>query len=87
MYYMPKERLDIGRKAFTHELSKEAAAKEYGVSAQAIINYVKGYMRENRIPVIPEEADAIGIQATSYSEMTRDQLINELMRKDVAPIV
>lgn len=83
MYYMPKDRLDIGRKVFTHELTKEAAAREYSVSVQTIINYVKEYMKENHIPVIPEDADTLGIQTPNYSEMTKDQLINELMKKDI----
>lgn len=83
MYYMPKERLDIGRKVFTHETSKEEAAREYGVSIQTIINYAKEYMKENHISVIPEKADTFGIQTPNYSEMTKDQLINELMKKDI----
>lgn len=83
MYYTPKARIDIGRKVFTHELSKEDAARKYEVSVQSIINYVKDYMKENHIPVVPEATDTIGIQTPNYSEMTKDQLINELMKKDI----
>jgi len=83
MYYMPSERLDIGRKVFTHEMTKEAAAHEYEVSVTTIVNYVKEYMKKNHIDVIPEDADTLGIQTPNYSEMTKDQLINELMKKDI----
>lgn len=83
MYHTPKERMDIGRRVFAHELSKEDAAREYEVSVQSIVNYVKDYMKESRIPVVPEAADTIGIQTPNYSEMTKDQLINELMKKDI----
>ena len=32
MYYTAEQRVDIGRLAFEHEISKEAAAREHSVS-------------------------------------------------------
>jgi transposase len=83
MYYSAQERLDIGRKVFNHQISKEEAAREYGVSMQSIINYVKEYMRSANIPAVPKAAEAIGDQAPDYSEMTKDQLIAEIMKKEI----
>lgn len=83
MYYLPKQRVDIGRKVFTHEMSREEAAREYEVSGQSIVNYVREYMKESGIKAVPEADDALGIPAPNYSEMSKDQLIVELMRKDI----
>ena len=38
MFYTPSERVSIGRRVFAHEITKEAAAKEYSVSVQSIVN-------------------------------------------------
>ena len=41
MYYMPKERLKIGRRVFAHALTKEEAAKEYDFTIPHIVNCPK----------------------------------------------
>ena len=48
MYYMPEERLNIGRRVFTQEISKEKAASEYNISITTVVNYVKEYMKANK---------------------------------------
>lgn len=45
MFYTPSERVGIGRRVFAHEITKEAAAREYSVSIQSIVNYVKENMK------------------------------------------
>ena len=49
MYYMPEERLNIGRRVFTQEISKEKGASEYNISITTVVNYVKEYMKANKI--------------------------------------
>ena len=83
MFYTPSERVSIGRRVFAHEITKEAAAKEYSVSIQSIINYVKEYMKSAGIKVIPEADAPLAGDSPNYSEMTKDQLIAEIMRKDI----
>lgn len=83
MYYTDIERVDIGRRVFTHEITKEAAAKEYSVSIQSIVNYVKEYMRKAGIKAIPETGSPLCEDSPNYSEMTKDQLIAEIMKKDI----
>lgn len=83
MFYSAQERIDIGRKVFTHEISKSEAAKEYMVSENSIIKYVKEYMKANNIPVIPGVDNVVDIKTPNYSEMTKDQLIVEIMKKDI----
>lgn len=41
---MPEERLNIGRRVFTQEISKEKAASEYNISITTVVNYVKEYI-------------------------------------------
>ena len=54
MYYMPEERLNIGRRVFTQEISKEKAASEYNISITTVVNYVKEYMKANKISIVPK---------------------------------
>ena len=51
MYYLPEERLNIGRRVFTQEISKEKAASEYNISITTVVNYVKEYMKANKISI------------------------------------
>ena len=48
MYYMPEERLNIGRRVFTQEISKERAASEYNISITTVVNYAKEYIKANK---------------------------------------
>lgn len=83
MFYTTLQRIDIGRKVFTHQMTKSEAAKEFMVSEQSIINYVKEYMKANKIPIIPDADNVFDIKTPNYSEMTKDQLIVEIMKKDI----
>ncbi len=83
MYYSAQERLDIGRKVFIHQISKEEAAREYGVSMHGIINYAKECMRSMKIVIVPEASKPIWEQTLDYSKMTKDQLIAEIMKKEI----
>ena len=83
MFYTPNERVGIGRRVFAHEITKEEAAREYSVSIQSIVNYVKEYMKSAGIKPIPEADAPLSGGSPNYSEMTKDQLIAEIMRKDI----
>ena len=82
MFYTPKERIDIGRLVFTREITKEDATKEYDVAIQSIVNYVKEYMKANNIKPIPETTDSLELMQ-DYSQMSKEQLIVELMKKEI----
>lgn len=82
MFYTPKERIEIGRRVFTHAITKEEAAMEYDVSIPCIVNYVKEYMKANGIKPVPEVGDPAA-PAQDYSQMSKEQLIAELMRKEI----
>lgn len=74
--------MEIGRRAFAHVLTKEEAAKECGVTIPCIVNYVRKCMKENGIKPIPEASDSFEA-SKDCSEMSKEQLIAELMRKDI----
>lgn len=37
MWYTDNEKLDIGRRVYTHEISKEQACKEYDISITTVL--------------------------------------------------
>ena len=83
MYYTPKERVDIGRRVFARELTQQDAARQYGVSQQSIVNYVREYMKGKGIPVVPEASEAIGADLPDYKAMSKDELITVIMKKEI----
>ena len=83
MWYTDNEKLDIGRRVYTHEISKEQACKEYDISIITVVNYVKLYLKAHNIPAIPEVMNTKGVEIPNYQEMTKNELITELMKKDI----
>ena len=83
MYYLPEERLNIGRRVFTQEISKEKAASEYNISITTVVNYVKEYMKANKISIVPKVDTSEIIETPDYSTMSKEELINEIMKKDI----
>lgn len=79
---MTKEKLDIGRRVYEHDLTAREAAESSRVTLQTIYAYVRGYMKSIGIDPLPR-----GIKRpeppTDYRSMTKEELINELMLKDI----
>lgn len=83
MWYTDEQKIDIGRSVFTHEMTRTEACEKYGISYPTVINYVKFYMAANNIPLVPEVQNGDQKRALNYKEMSKDELINELMKKDI----
>ena len=83
MYQTPEERLNIGRRVFTQEISKEQAASEYNISITTVVNYVKEYMKANKISIVPKVDTSEIIETPDYSTMSKEEIINEIMKKDI----
>lgn len=86
MKYTKEERIDIGRKVYTHELSKAEAMSKYDVGGSCIDNYVNAYKRASGIPVnkkrasVPRSSKASLDQNTEdYMAMSKEELVNELI--------
>lgn len=83
MYYTTNEKIDIGRRVFKHIITKSEAAKEYEVTESQIVTFVKDYLKSEGIAIIPKIEDALETSTKDYSEMTKEELITEVMRKDI----
>ncbi len=91
MKYKKEDRLEIGRRVYTREISLAEAELEYGVGRTCIQNYVRRYKETNNIPAnhrldaskktplrLASETDI-----AYYESMTREQLIDELIKAKV----
>ena len=83
MWYTDEQKIDIGRKVFTHEITKTKACEIYGITYPTVVNYVKFYMAAYNIPLVPEVKVEVQIPPKDYKEMSKSELIDELMKKDI----
>lgn len=83
MYINPKPRLELGKKVFLKELTKDSVMKEYDVTEATVNQWVKEYLQSEGINPIPEVISAPNDNIETYKEMFKEQLINELMLKDI----
>ena len=70
MYYLPEERLNIGRRVFTQEISKEKAASEYNISITTVVNYVKEYMCSGNLKVDTYKLKSIHSKVEMYTDVS-----------------
>ena len=90
MKYTKEERLDIGRKIFTQEITDKEAMELYGLSESCAHKYLADYKRANGIPVmsqtfsnkkVPEKAPKDSdLDIETYMSMSKEELINELIK-------
>lgn len=92
MKFTKDQRIDIGRQVYTQELSHDEAIARYGVVDSCIDNYVRMYKKKNGIPTrkhfVKEPSQApvslvkhsITPDIETYRAMSKDELINELIR-------
>lgn len=84
MKYTREERLDIGRRLYSGELSRYAAAEEYGISSNTARDYMRLYRDANDLPAkrgTPRGYAAVQSPAglEKLEAMSRDELIRELI--------
>ena len=89
MKYTLEERLDIGHRIYDGELTKHAAAEQYGISENCARDYMRLYRDMNHLP--PKNAKGVGRSAEVFKNntpqkledlesMTKEQLIQELVK-------
>ena len=92
MKYTKEQRIDIGRRVFTHEISHVDAESRYGVARSCIDRYVREYKIANGIPTEtrsdkPENAALAKQDPTldieAYKAMSKEELIDELIRAKI----
>lgn len=79
---MTKEKLDIGRRVYEREQTAKEAAEENGVTLQTVYLYAREYMKSIGVEPLPKGTKRAEPSA-DYRSMTREELINELMLKDI----
>ena len=92
MKYTKKQRIDIGRQVFTHEISHVDAESNYGVARSCIDRYIREYKIANGIPTEtradrPESPalvkQELPLDIEAYKAMSKEELIDELIRAKV----
>ena len=91
MKYTREERLDIGRRIYSGEISRYEAAEQYGISEQTARDYMRLYRDVNQLP---PKSGKKAIPAPSFQKapagmedlqsMTKEQLIQELVKARIA---
>ncbi|MFV0635063.1 hypothetical protein ACE419_00015 [Mitsuokella sp. WILCCON 0060] len=89
MKYTSNERLQIGQLVYTRQLSEAEACLKYGISRTCIQNYVRAFKKANGITIVTRrpqknvdrvDFSTIQPQPSPYASMSKDELIDELIR-------
>lgn len=78
--YTKAERIDIGKMIYDRELSYKAAMEKFNVSRPTLVTYVNQYKATINAPKGLRPTSAV---VRDYSGMSREELITELMNKDI----
>ena len=90
MKYTREERLEIGRRIYQGEITLAAAATHYNIDYYTVRAYLRLYKASINVS-IPREISGHGDDGTlvqnpsasQYESMTRDELMDELIRSKV----
>jgi transposase len=92
MKYTEQERLDIGRRVYTKEITEVDAQLEYNIGRTTVQQYTKLYKEANNIPLKSTRRSfsnpssgglQFSVDVKDYQDMTREELINELIKSKV----
>lgn len=94
MKYTKQERLDIGRRLYEGELSRNQAAEQYGISLPRARDYMRLYRDEHQLPPKEPKRSVFGScrvgpklpevpSKADYELLTKEQLIKELMKSRI----
>lgn len=84
MYSTKEERIAIGKDVCQHKMTAEEASRRYGVTTASISNYCREYLKSIGLDPVPSPSDPVVRDgAPDYLAMTKEELIRELMRKDI----
>ena len=79
--YTREQRIDIGKKVYSREISYQEAMDMFNVARPTIVTYVNLYKATINAPkgLRPSSNSVV----KDYSSLTKKELINELMNKDI----
>jgi hypothetical protein len=81
MYYPKEQRLEIGRRVYTKEISLEEASAEYSVPKKSVYRYIAEYKEEIGLQKVPSKVktDDLELDMDAYMAMSKEELIRELI--------
>lgn len=81
MYYPKEQRLEIGRRVYTKEISFKEAMDEYSVPRTSLYRYIAEYKEEVGLITAPANAksDDSELDMDAYMAMSKEELIRELI--------
>ena len=87
MKFTKEERLEIGRKVYSYEISISDAAKQYNLNWYTVRTYMREYRELNHLPNMsdgkPIKKDNKVSDLNDLEQMTKDQLISEVIKARV----
>ena len=90
MKYTKEERLEIGRRIYSGEISRFKASEIYGISDMTARDYMRLYRALNNLPVKRIAKDGRTVKQSEtppgfgeYQSMTKEELILELMHSRI----
>ena len=78
--YTREQRIDMGKKIYDRELSYKDAMRLFNVARPTLVTYVNLYKATINAP---KGLRPSSISLRDYSSLSKDELINELMNKDI----
>ena len=78
--YTREQRIDIGKKIYDRELPYKDAMRLFNVARPTLVTYVNLY--KTTIDA-PKGLRPSSISLRDYSSLSKEELINELMNKDI----
>ena len=78
--YTHEQRIDIGKKIYDRELSYKDAMRLFNVARPTLVTYVNLYKATINAP---KGLRPPSISLRDYSSLSKEELINELMNKDI----
>ena len=93
MHYTKEERLNIGRRIYTGEITRYQAAEEYGIGEQTARNYMRQYRDANHLP--PKNGARKSLKSfisaanpptgmEDLAAMSKEELIEEVIKARIA---
>lgn len=81
--FTPEQEKEIGRRIYSQEITEKEAMKEYELNKDGVTWLVRKYLQSINIDPVPQESKEVDDSKPNYEEMTKEELIKVIMKKDI----